>query len=248
MKPMLSVMMISYNSVQYIKAAIDSVKAQTYENWELVINDDCSTDGTYELAQKLAERDSRIKVYQNETNLMTPRNRAAASKHLTGDYIGHLDADDMLYPHAIEYAVKALNDNPDIALVYSDTAGINAKGKITGYNLHTDADSNLAYFGWRPFGVFRMSVFKQTQGYNTKLTGGCEDGDLFMQIVEGRKFMRVPHVLYYHRSHETNTSPKNHSCGTCPDRPICNYIKVWSKHANFDYLTFTPLAKPEEKT
>jgi len=55
MKPLLSVMMISYNSVQYIKAAIDSVKAQTYDNWELVINDDCSSDGTYELAQKLRE-------------------------------------------------------------------------------------------------------------------------------------------------------------------------------------------------
>jgi len=241
MKPLVSIMMICYNNVQYIKAAIDSVKTQTYDNWELVVNDDCSTDGTYELAQKLAETDARIRVYQNEKNLMTPRNRAAASKHLKGELVGHLDADDMLYPHAIEYAVKALSDNPDVALVYSDTAGINSKGKITCYNLHTDADSNLAHFGWRPFGVYRMSVFKQTEGYNTKLTGGCEDGDLFMQIADKHKFMRVPHVLYYHRSHETNTSPKNHSCGTCPDRPVCNYIRIWSKHAKFDHITFKPL-------
>jgi glycosyltransferase involved in cell wall biosynthesis len=241
MKPLVSIMMICYNNVQFIKAAIDSVKTQTYDNWELVVNDDCSTDGTYELAQKLSETDERIRVYQNEKNLMTPRNRAAASKHLKGELVGHLDADDMLYPHAIEYAVKALSDNPDIALVYSDTAGINSKGKITCYNLHTDADTNLAHFGWRPFGVYRMSVFKQTDGYNTKLTGGCEDGDLFMQITDKHKFMRVPHVLYYHRSHETNTSPKNHSCGTCPDRPVCNYIRIWSKHAKFDHITFKPL-------
>jgi glycosyltransferase involved in cell wall biosynthesis len=241
MKPLFSVMMICYNNVQFIKAAIDSVKAQTYDNWELVINDDCSTDGTYELAQKLAESDERIRVYQNEKNLMTPSNRAAASKHLLGDLVGHLDADDMFYPHAIEYMVKTFNDNPDVALVYSDTAGINAKGKITCYNLHTDADTNLAHFGWRHFGAYRMSVFKETEGYNTKLTGGCEDGDLFMQIVETRKFMRVPHVLYYHRSHDSNTSPKNHSCGTCPDRPVCNYIRVWCKHAKFDHITFKPL-------
>jgi len=130
MKPLFSVMMICYNNVQFIKAAIDSVKTQTYENWELVINDDCSTDGTYELALKLSETDTRIRVYQNETNLMTPRNRAAASKHLKGEFVGHLDSDDMLYPHAIEYAVKALNDNPEVALIYSDTAGINSKGKI----------------------------------------------------------------------------------------------------------------------
>ena len=245
-EPLLSVMMICYNNVQFIKAAIDSVKAQTYKNWELVINDDCSTDGTYELALKLAESDERIRVYQNETNLMTPRNRAAASKHLKGELVGHLDSDDMLYPHAIEYAVKAMNNNPDVALIYSDTSGINDKGKITGYNLYTDADSNLAYFGWRPFGVYRMSVFKETEGYNTKLTGGCEDGDLFMQIVEGRKFMRVPHVLYYHRSHGNNTSPKNHSCKTCPDRPVCNYIRIWSKHAYIDHLTMKPLEKKDE--
>lgn len=63
--PLISVMMIAYNNVQFIKAAIESVQAQTYPNWELVINDDCSTDGTYELAQKLAEKDERIRVFQN---------------------------------------------------------------------------------------------------------------------------------------------------------------------------------------
>jgi glycosyltransferase involved in cell wall biosynthesis len=241
MKPLFSLMMICYNNVQFIKTSIDSVKAQTYENWELIINDDCSTDGTYELAQKLAENEPRIKVYRNETNLMTPRNRAAASKYLSGEFIGHIDADDALYSHAVEYFVKAFEKNPEVALMYSDTAGIDSKGKITCYNLHTDADTNLAFFGWRHFGAFRMSVFKETEGYNEKLTGGCEDGDLFMQIVDTRKFMRVPHVLYYHRSHETNTSPKNHKCDSCPDRPICNYIKVWCKHAKFDYLTFKPL-------
>ena len=51
MKPLVSIMMICYNNVQFIKAAIDSVKTQTYDNWELVVNDDCSTDGTYEIGR-----------------------------------------------------------------------------------------------------------------------------------------------------------------------------------------------------
>ena len=236
-------MMIAYNNVRFIKAAIDSVRTQTYKNWELIINDDCSTDGTWELSQKLAESDPRIKVYQNKTNLMTPNNRAQASKYMTGEFVGHIDSDDMLYPHAVEYAVNYLLAHPNIALVYSDTAGIDADGNITGYNRYSDYSPNLAYFGWRPFGVYRMSAFRETEGYNTKLTGGCEDGDLFMQIAEKHKFARVPHVLYYHRSHGAHTSTKNHSCKTCPDRPVCNYIRVWSKHAGYDHITFTELKK-----
>ena len=241
--PLFSVMMICYNNVQFIKAAIDSVKAQTYQNWELIVNDDCSTDGTWELAQMLAKTDSRIKVSQNTKNLMTPNNRAMASKLVTGELVGHLDSDDMLYPHAIEYMVEAMRKNPDIALMYSDKSGINEQGKITAYDLMTDYQPNLAYFGWRPFGVYRKEIFDTTQGYNTQLTRGCEDGDLFMQIVDKHKFMRVPHVLYYHRSHANNTSPKNHSCKTCPDKPICNYIKVWSKHAKVDPTTLLPLTE-----
>lgn len=242
-EPLFSVMMICYNNVQFIKAAIDSVKNQTYKNWELIINDDCSTDGTWELAQALAATDKRIKVSQNKQNLMTPKNRAAASKLVTGELVGHLDSDDMLYPYAIEYMVDAMNKHPDVALMYSDKSGIDSNGKITGYDLMTDYHSNLAFFGWRPFGVYRKSVFDTTDGYNTKLTGGCEDGDLFMQIAEKHKFMRVPYVLYYHRSHGNNTSPKNHSCNTCPDRPVCNYIRVWCKHAGKDHLTMLPLEK-----
>jgi glycosyltransferase involved in cell wall biosynthesis len=242
-QPFVSLMMIAYNNVQFLKAAVDSVRAQTYENWELIINDDCSTDGTWELAQKLAEGDPRIKVFRNATNLKTPGNRAAAVKHLSGDYVGHIDADDMLYPYAVEAAVKYLGEHPEVALVYSDTAGIDATGNITGYTRYSDYDSNLAYFGWRPFGVYRMSVLRQIDGYNTKLSKGCEDGDLFMQIAERHKFARVPYVSYYHRSHGNNTSPNNYTCATCPERPVCNYIRVWSKHAGYDPLTFTPLSK-----
>lgn len=242
-QPLVSLMMIAYNNVQFLKAAMDSVRAQTYETWELIINDDCSTDGTWELAQKLAEDDPRIKVFRNAVNLKTPNNRAAAAKHLSGDYVGHIDADDMLYPYAVEVAVRHLEAYPDVALVYSDTAGIDSKGNITGYTRHSDADSNLAYFGWRPFGVYRMGVYKQVQGYNTKLSRGCEDGDLFMQIAERHKFARVPYVSYYHRSHDANTSPTNHACPTCPDRPVCNYIRVWAKHAGYDPISFTPLSK-----
>lgn len=239
--PLMSVMMISYNSVQFLKAAVDSVMAQTYPYWELVINDDCSTDGTYELAQKLSEKDERIKVYQNERNLKTPGNRAAAMSHISGDFVAHLDADDMLYPHALASQLQFLIKNQDVALVYSDYSEIGVDGNVTAYTATKDYEPNLAWFGWRPFGVYRMAVYREIDGYNNKLTQGCEDGDLFMQIAEKHKFARNPNVLYYHRSHSTNTSPKNYQCDTCPDRPVCNYIRIWTKHANYDINTMKPI-------
>ena len=241
MLPLMSVMMIAYNNVQFLKAAVDSVKKQTYPNWELIINDDCSADGTFELAQKLSESDSRIKVYRNAQNLKTPKNRHAAMQYITGDFVGHLDADDMLYPHALAAQLQFLLKNLEVALVYSDYSEIGVDGNVTSYTVTKDYESNLAWFGWRPFGVYRMSVYREIQGYNHHLTQGCEDGDLFMQIAEKYKFARNPHVLYYHRSHATNTSPKNYQCETCPDKPACNYIRVWSKHANYDPITMKPL-------
>jgi len=241
--PLVSLMMISYNNVAYLKAAIDSVLAQTHTNWEMVISDDCSTDGSWELAQVLGARDSRIKVVQNERNLKTPGNRAAAMKHLSGEFVGHIDADDMLYPYSVEHMLRLFTARPDVALAYSDMADINTKSKVTGYRAHPEEDPNLAHHGWRHFGMYRMSAYQTVAGYNDKLTQGCEDGDLFLQIAEHHKFVRLPEVLYAYRSHGDNNSTKNHKCESCPDRPVCNYVRIWSKHAGYDPVTFTPLKK-----
>ncbi len=241
--PLVSLMMISYNNVAYLKAAIDSVLAQTHTNWEMVISDDCSTDGSWELAQVLGARDSRIKVVQNERNLKTPGNRAAAARHLNGEFVGHIDADDMLYPYSVEHMLRLFAARPDVDMAYSDMADINTKSKVTGYRAHPDESTNLAFHGWRHFGMYRMRAYKTVAGYNDKLTQGCEDGDLFLQIAEHHKFVRLPEVLYAYRSHGDNSSTKNHKCATCPDRPVCNYVQIWSKHAGYDPVTFTPLKK-----
>lgn len=70
-----SIIMLAYNNVRFLKTAIDSIKAQTYQNWELLISDDCSSDGTWELSSTLSNYDQRIKVYQNEQNIGVVRNR-----------------------------------------------------------------------------------------------------------------------------------------------------------------------------
>ena len=242
--PLVSVLMLTYNGVQHLKAAIDSVKAQTYQNWELIISDDCSEDGTWELAQALVAKDPRIKVFQNKNRLGITKNRAAAFSHTTGVLIGHLDGDDMLERWALEEMECTFASKPDVGLVYSDLAQIDLKGAVELYSASRSYDQNVLHqHGWRHFGVYRRSAYEATSGYNTKLISACEDGDLFMQIAEKFPCYRLPKVLYYYRNHGNNASKNNTKCNGCTQRMECNYMRVWAKSANYDPITFTPLKK-----
>ena len=241
--PLVSIIMLTFNGVQFIKLAIDSVKKQTYQNWELIINDDGSTDGTWELVNALTSSDSRIKIFQNSKRLGIPKNRAAAFARTAGELICHLDGDDELYPHSVQYMVDAAIEHSDKMLFQSDNAWMNSNGVVYQYHANKEPEANLAHFGWRHFGMYRRSAYEQTDGYNTRLVSACEDGDLFMQIAEKMPFHRVPLVLYKHRWHDHNASKTNKKCESCAERPICNYIRVWGKHAGVDHITYKPIAK-----
>jgi len=241
-RPIVSLLMPAYNAVQFIKAAIDSLKAQTYKGWELIIVDDGSTDGTWELASKLAESDFRIKVYRNETNLGIPKNRAKCFSYSTGNFIGHFDNDDVLERYALEEMLLFLLKNPTCMLAYSDMAQIGIKNELHHYLMAPDLiPTQLHKNGWRHLGIYRREVMNSIDGYNTQLISGCEDGDIFMQIAEKFVCTRVPKILYYHRATGVNASDRNKKCESCSERPVCNYARVWAKHAGYDLLTFTPL-------
>lgn len=239
--PRVTLQMIAYNHAKYIPVALWSVMRQTYPNWELIVVDDNSTDGTWDIIRDAASKDVRIRHYRNSVNLGTPNNRAEAMRHTTGEFIAHVDSDDFLYPNAIQAMVEALVTNPSAVLGYSDYAILNSHGKLTSYVANPDPSADLSGHGWKHFGMYRRSAYDRTQGYNRALVS-CEDGDLFMQLVENAPYVRVPQILYAHRHHDTNTSSRNKHCKDCDKRPVCNYMRVWSKHAKFDPVTFTPLS------
>jgi len=239
--PLVSLIVPAYNSAAFIQEAIESVRAQSYPYWELIIVDDCSTDDTYKLAANVAKFDHRVKVFRNEQNLGTAGNRKAAFMRSTGEFIAHFDSDDILERYAIEETLRAFAMRPTVSLIYSDLADIDINGQLVGYRNHPPFDPNRLYeHGWRPFGMYRRTVMDKIAGYNDKLPS-CEDGDLFMQIAEHFEIYKLPKVLYQYRAHGNNTSSKNKQCSECPARPICNYIRVWAKSANYDPITFTPL-------
>jgi glycosyltransferase involved in cell wall biosynthesis len=110
--PLVSVMMTSYNREKYIAAAIESVIASTYTNFELIIVDDRSKDATVAIATSYATNDSRVKVYVNEINLGDYPNRNKAASYATGKYLKYVDADDLIYPWGLELLVRMMEQFP----------------------------------------------------------------------------------------------------------------------------------------
>jgi len=121
-QPLVSVLMTAFNRRLYIGEAIESVLNSTYTNIELIVVDDCSSDNTFELAKRYAEKDDRLHVYRNETNLGDYPNRNRAASYAKGKYIKYLDSDDVIYPHGIAVMVACMEKFPDAGFGLSQNA------------------------------------------------------------------------------------------------------------------------------
>jgi glycosyltransferase involved in cell wall biosynthesis len=109
--PTVSVLMTAYNRAKYIGVAIESVLASTFRDFELVVVDDGSTDGTQNIVKGCAARDSRIRFHQNDTNLGDCRNRAASLAR--GKWLKYVASDDYIYPHGLEVLVSTMQRFPE---------------------------------------------------------------------------------------------------------------------------------------
>lgn len=125
---LVSVIMPMHNSERYITEAIESVLAQTYTNWELLVIDDGSTDHSREMVEEYVQKDNRISLLTNENHTGlpgTPRNLGI--QHAQGKYIAFLDSDDIWLPEKLAQQIALFKDNRT-AVVYSDYEKINEQG------------------------------------------------------------------------------------------------------------------------
>ena len=109
--PLVSVIIPCYNAEKYVELAVRSIMNQTYKNLEILCCDDCSTDVTFLILQKLADEDSRIKLIKNETNQKIVKTLNKLIALANGKYIARMDADDISLPKRIEEQVKVLEKN-----------------------------------------------------------------------------------------------------------------------------------------
>ncbi|HKL36535.1 MAG TPA: glycosyltransferase family 2 protein [Salegentibacter sp.] len=124
---LVSVIMPAFNAEEFIEAAVESVIAQTYSNWELFIIDDASTDATLSKAEKLAKQDFRIKILQNQKNSGTGISRNKGIKASQGDFIAFLDADDQWKPKKLKIQLETMQKQ-DASVCFSSYLQIDENG------------------------------------------------------------------------------------------------------------------------
>lgn len=129
---LISVIMPVYNVEHFVSEAIDSILEQTYKNIEFIIVDDCSTDGTFEICQKYAKKDSRIKLFKNEKNSKIEYSLNRALENCTGKYIARMDGDDISEYQRLEKMKNFLDSHSDIKLVGTSAMTIDTHGKEIG--------------------------------------------------------------------------------------------------------------------
>lgn len=127
--PLISIAMATYNGEKYLREQLDSILAQTHQNFELIVCDDCSTDSTVRILQEYEKNDGRIKVFINEKNLGFKKNFEKAIGLCSGDYIALSDQDDIWLPEHIEILLKKISDKQ---LVCGDDFIIDADGTENG--------------------------------------------------------------------------------------------------------------------
>lgn len=128
--PLVTVITPAYNAERFIGETIESVQAQTYENWEMVIVDDLSTDQTVHIVKEYAQRDSRIKLIQLEKNSGPAVARNTAMDNGQGRYIAFLDSDDEWLPEKLEKQLKFMQEN-DYEFTYTKYRRMKEDGELT---------------------------------------------------------------------------------------------------------------------
>ena len=223
---MFSVLIANYNNGQYLQEAIDSVFAQTYKDWEIVIVDDASTDNSRKIYEKYSN-DNRFHIYYNEKNKGCTYTKWRLIEECNGELFGFLDADDTLTPEALECMVKAHRDNPDTAIVSSRHYLCDEKMNIQ-YESRLlqipDGESYLTNGNFQPeaFVSFKTSFYKKTQGLNKNNPYG-DDQELLLLMEEAGEWIVLDKFLYNYR-----ISDKSVSHGA--DNYICLYWNIVVYH------------------
>ena len=214
--PLASVCIPAYNNAAYIEETIRSVLSQTWENLELVICDDCSTDRTAEVVRSI--EDPKIRFYQNEKNLGMSGNWNHCLSLCQGEYIKLLCADDLLAPEAVEREVRALMEHPEALFAESDTRLVRLDGKFRGWYKRykksglVDGKETVRasffsqdYYGAPLANTFRRSAVERWGGFDTDFVY-ILDYEFFVRLaVHGSVYIIHEPLNYFRVRNDSNT-------------------------------------------
>lgn len=211
MTPFISVIMPVYNNARYVSETIESVLGQTYENFEFIIIDDCSTDESWATIQEYAKKDKRIKAYRNERNLKIAktRNTGFSKAAKKAKYYAIIDSDDVAMPERLEKEVSFLEKNRPYALVGSDLIIIDEKGKERGRRTypHTWERIRRTFTTYNPVAqpaaMIRADALRKGIRFYDERYTRCQDYDLWFRIAAKHRVANIPEPLLKYRISST---------------------------------------------
>jgi len=206
--PLVSVLMTSYNREKYIGEAIESVLAQSYENFELIIVDDCSSDKTVAISRQYELKDNRVKVFLNEVNLGDYPNRNKAASLAKGKYLKYVDADDFIYPWGLEILVNSMEQFPEAGW------GLCSLDQDTDYPFPIILPINEIFeyhhfksslFHKAPLSaIIKRDVFEKAGGFSGKRQ--MSDTEMWHLLAMKYPVVLLPHGIVWYREHDSQES------------------------------------------
>jgi len=208
-RPRVSIGIPVYNGERYLAEALESLLAQTFVDFEIIISDNCSTDQTEEICQQYAIQDSRVRYVRAEKNWGAAWNHNRTVELAIGEYFKWQTYDDLCAPTFLEKCVTVLDQHPEVVLCYPQFVRVDAeRNPLEGRRSQTDgAAAPSERFGTlilrrstceEIYGVMRTHVLRQT-----RLIGSYSNSDdnLLAELALRGQFYEVPEPLFFHRVH-----------------------------------------------
>ena len=209
-----------YNGQNYLGETLESLLAQTYTDFELIISDNASTDQTETICREYAARDPRFRYHCNDENIGASANYNLAFDMGRGQYFKWAAHDDLLAPTYLERCVEVLDNNPDVVLAYTQAKAIDSKGNVVkvypGKKHFNSPDPRQRFYEFvldpspvvAVFGLMRREVLGRTRLIG-KYAGS--DRPLLSEMSLLGKFYEVPEHLFFYRFHEEQSWGGNKS-------------------------------------
>lgn len=199
--PLVSVVMPVYNAAEYLDESIESILGQTFSDFEFLILDDGSTDGSLALLRQWEARDSRIRVFESPVNLGVVTSSNTIVSQASTPFIARMDADDIAHPDRLRRQLRILQDESEVMLVGTLWDGIDSEGRPVRPRdrWRLAFRSKQAPF---PHGsvMFRRASFGEIGGYRAECAY-WEDLDLYLRMQGRGRVVAIPDTLYHYRFH-----------------------------------------------
>lgn len=198
---LVSIIMPAYNAGRTISESIDSVLSQSYQDWELLVVDDCSKDNTLDVIQKYADGDNRITIIKNEKNLGVAASRNKAIAMARGEWVAFLDADDLWCGDKLEKQILFANQHSDAVLIYTAAHYMNADGIMYKYVMPVELKFGFKQLLHRNILICSSVLLRKDIAQQVPMKDGClhEDYLEWLEITKPGYFaygINEPLVIY----------------------------------------------------